>query len=188
MTDVSEKIFATSDKVCTLPYISEAVAQHRAHKERLRRIANRAVQPPAPQAIEQPAPIPTPREGVRVVNRFGRVSFLPDKTIRETNARFPISVATIQTKVAEAYGQTRAEMMCPQRSYAFSLARHIAIYLSKQLKPSISLPELGRHFDRDHTTILHGARRIGQMVRLDPGFADKIETLKASIIGERAAE
>jgi len=200
MTDiVSDATSATSDKACPLPYTSainecssEAVSQYRAHKERLKRIAARAVVPP-PVIVAPPPPAPPVVivPGVRVTDRIGREMFISDQAIRETNDNIrairPLSIATIQAKVAEAYGLSRAEMTCAKRTAPFCLARQVAFYLSRQLTP-FSLPEIGRRFGaRDHTTVLHGARRIGQMIRMDANFAAKIEALKAQLVGERAA-
>lgn len=40
-------------------------------------------------------------------------------------------------------------------------ARHLAMYLCRTLA-GMSLPQIGSVFSRDHTTVLHGIRRIAR--------------------------
>jgi hypothetical protein len=48
---------------------------------------------------------------------------------------------------------------------------------SRELTPH-SLPMIGRSFDRDHTTILHGIRRIEELAKSDPDFGERVASLK----------
>ena len=51
------------------------------------------------------------------------------------------------------------------------------MYLSKQLT-SRSLPEIGRRFGgRDHTTVMHGVRRIEELKQSDSQIAEDLELL-----------
>lgn len=186
---VSGGTFAASSDICRVPDI--ALAFHRARKERLKRIAARAVMPVVVPPVVAPPPLPAPEEqpSVCIINRFGRVEHLSDDAIREINERIrairPISIATIQTEVCKAHGITREIMLGKIRTVPLTLSRHIAIYLSKQLTP-FGLPEIGRRFGgRDHTTVLHAIRRISQIMREDSAFAAEIERLTSSILGER---
>ena len=45
-------------------------------------------------------------------------------------------------------------------------ARQIAIYLIRKLT-NLSLPEIGKEFGRDHTTILHAVNKIETAVKSD---------------------
>ena len=45
-------------------------------------------------------------------------------------------------------------------------ARQIAIYLIRKLT-NLSLPEIGKEFGRDHTTILHAVNKIETAVKGD---------------------
>ena len=56
--------------------------------------------------------------------------------------------------------------------------RQVAMYLSKQLTPR-SLPEIGRRFGgRDHTTIMHGIRKIEELMGSDRQIAEDIDLLR----------
>ncbi|MDB6179263.1 chromosomal replication initiator protein DnaA [Paracoccus sp. Z330] len=97
--------------------------------------------------------------------------------ILRTNDR-KISIDDIQRKVAEHYNIKLADMMGPKRARNVARPRQIAMYLSKQLT-SRSLPEIGRRFGgRDHTTIMHGVRKIEELAIEDHGLAEDIAMLK----------
>ena len=52
--------------------------------------------------------------------------------------------------------------------------RQIAMFLAREMT-GLSLPRLGTHFARDHTTILHAVRRITRLMEQDPAFADAVQ-------------
>ena len=55
------------------------------------------------------------------------------------------------------------------------------MYLCKQLT-SRSLPEIGRHFGgRDHTTVMHGVRRIEELRVSDGQIAEDVENLRRQL-------
>ena len=57
------------------------------------------------------------------------------------------------------------------------------MYLSKQLTPR-SLPEIGRRFGgRDHTTIMHGVRKIEELMTMDSQLSDDIQLLRRLLQG-----
>lgn len=69
------------------------------------------------------------------------------------------SIAAIQDAVCATLGITRAELLSSSRTPRIARARHIAMYMSRQMTGS-SLAEIARGFDRDHSTVLHAIRRI----------------------------
>ena len=57
------------------------------------------------------------------------------------------------------------------------------MYLAKALTEH-SLPEIGRKFGgRDHTTIMHGVRRIEELVVSDQGIQEDVALLRRVIGG-----
>ena len=85
----------------------------------------------------------------------------------------PPTLEAIQDAVCAVSGLTRAELRSPRRSSRVARARQLAMYLARQLTP-LSLAEIARGFDRDHTTVLHAIRAIS--ARLEPG-SETAETL-----------
>ncbi|MEO1239302.1 MAG: chromosomal replication initiator protein DnaA [Pseudomonadota bacterium] len=89
-----------------------------------------------------------------------------------------ITVEEIQRKVADHYNIRLSDLIGPKRVRNFARPRQVAMYLAKQLT-SRSLPEIGRRFGgRDHTTVMHGVRRIEDLRTKDSQIADDLELLR----------
>jgi hypothetical protein len=86
-------------------------------------------------------------------------------------------VARIQKTVAEYYGIPLIEMTSARRSRVVARPRQVAMYLARELTRH-SLPVIGKLFgDRDHTTVIHAIRTIGEMDENDPKMSDDINHL-----------
>jgi chromosomal replication initiator protein len=76
-----------------------------------------------------------------------------------------------------------SDLIGPKRVRTIARPRQIAMYLAKQLTPR-SLPEIGRRFGgRDHTTIMHGVRRIEELMTTDSQMADDLQLLRRQLEG-----
>jgi len=74
-----------------------------------------------------------------------------------------ISIENIQKTVADYYKIKVAEMYSKKRSRIIARPRQMAMALAKELTP-LSLPDIGEAFGgRDHTTVLHGYRKITEL-------------------------
>ncbi|SHI41332.1 chromosomal replication initiator protein DnaA [Shimia gijangensis] len=92
-----------------------------------------------------------------------------------------ITVEEIQRRVAEHYNIRLSDMIGPKRVRTLARPRQVAMYLSKQLT-SRSLPEIGRRFGgRDHTTVMHGVRRIEELRVQDGQIAEDLELLRRAL-------
>ena len=71
-----------------------------------------------------------------------------------------VSIENIQKTVADYFKLRVADLLSKRRSRSIARPRQIAMALAKELT-NHSLPEIGDAFGgRDHTTVLHGCRRI----------------------------
>lgn len=92
-----------------------------------------------------------------------------------------ISVEEIQRKVSDYYNIRLSDIIGPKRLRSYARPRQVAMYLCKQLT-SRSLPEIGRRFGgRDHTTVMHGVRRIEELKASDGQIAEDVEMLRRSL-------
>jgi len=92
-----------------------------------------------------------------------------------------ITVEEIQRRVSEHYNIRLSDMIGPKRVRNYARPRQVAMYLCKQLT-SRSLPEIGRRFGgRDHTTVMHGVRRIEELRVQDGQIAEDLELLRRSL-------
>ncbi len=89
-----------------------------------------------------------------------------------------VTIEEIQRKVSEHYNIRLADMIGPKRLRNIARPRQIAMWLAKQLTPR-SLPEIGRRFGgRDHTTIMHGVRKIEELMATDSQLSDDLQMLR----------
>jgi chromosomal replication initiator protein len=79
-----------------------------------------------------------------------------------------ITLEAIQKTVAEYYKIKVADMYSKKRNRAVARPRQVAMWLAKELTPA-SYPAIGESFGgRDHTTVLHACRTIGELRLADP--------------------
>jgi chromosomal replication initiator protein len=81
-------------------------------------------------------------------------------------ARPPISVAHIQAAVCDHFGLRMSDMASARRGRDIAHPRQLAMYLAKTMTAK-TLPTIGRLFDRDHTTVMHGIRAVDERLRSD---------------------
>ncbi len=92
-----------------------------------------------------------------------------------------VTIEEIQRKVSEHYNIRLSDMIGPRRMRTIARPRQVAMYLAKHLT-SRSLPEIGRRFGgRDHTTVMHGVKRIEELRQLDNQIAEDIELLRRAL-------
>jgi chromosomal replication initiator protein len=89
----------------------------------------------------------------------------PDNIIRET---------------AKYYSLTPEDLKGNNRSRDTAMARHIAIYLMRQLT-NLSLNDIGKELGRNHTTALNSIRRIEDMMRNDSEMTVIIRDITSNI-------
>ncbi|MGB3177456.1 MAG: chromosomal replication initiator protein DnaA [Albidovulum sp.] len=89
-----------------------------------------------------------------------------------------VTIEEIQRKVSEHYNIRLSDMIGPKRVRTIARPRQVAMYLSKNLTTR-SLPDIGRRFGgRDHTTIMHGVRKIDELKATDSQLADDLSLLQ----------
>lgn len=78
-----------------------------------------------------------------------------------------ITLENIQKTVAEYYKIRVSDLLSKRRSRMVARPRQLAMALAKELTEH-SLPEIGEAFGgRDHTTVLHACRKIGELCDTD---------------------
>jgi len=94
-----------------------------------------------------------------------------------------VSIENIQKTVADYFKIRVADLLSKKRSRSIARPRQVAMALSKELT-NHSLPEIGDAFGgRDHTTVLHGCRRIEALRETDKRVADDYLNLLRTLTG-----
>jgi len=93
-----------------------------------------------------------------------------------------INVESIQNIVASHFNLNIEEMLSPRRSRSLARPRQIAMYLAKQHTTN-SLPDIGRKFsNRDHTTVIHAVKKIGELLKKDNEIKENIIEIKKKFL------
>ena len=99
-----------------------------------------------------------------------------------------MTIHDIQTLVCCSFGISQLDLLSRRRGRVQARPRQVAMWLARHATPC-SLPEIGRAFDRDHTTVMHAIRQVDERIAADLGFAYLVRTLRAAIAisGEASA-
>ena len=94
----------------------------------------------------------------------------------------PVTIEMVQSEVARQFGMHVNDLRGNRRTQDVAYARHIAMYLSRELTEA-SLPQIGTRFGgRHHTTVMHGIEKIDR--QLKDGHDTQLQDLVA-LIGAR---
>ena len=92
-----------------------------------------------------------------------------------------ITIDFIKQNVANYFHIKSTDMDSPRRDQSITRPRHIAMYLCQELLGA-SLSDIGRDFgNRDHTTVLHGCKKIQQDIVKDQNIAKIVLTITQQI-------
>jgi hypothetical protein len=110
-----------------------------------------------------------------------------DRLMNPANSSRGISIREIQQTVALAFNLTVRDIVSPSRRRHVTCARHVAMYLSREMAarrsraasrmadPSAaappSFPRIGIAFARDHSSVIHACTSVKRRLRDDLGFA-----------------
>jgi chromosomal replication initiator protein len=94
-----------------------------------------------------------------------------------------VSIENIQKTVADYFKIRVGDLLSKKRSRSIARPRQFAMALAKELT-NHSLPEIGDAFGgRDHTTVLHGCRRIESLRETDKRVDDDYVNLLRTLTG-----
>lgn len=95
----------------------------------------------------------------------------------------PVTIEMVQAEVARQFGMHVNDLRGNRRTQDVAYARHIAMYLSRNLTEA-SLPQIGVRFGgRHHTTVMNGIERIDRQLKdgHDPQLQDLVALIGARL-------
>lgn len=122
------------------------------------------------------------------IKKLGAMNYLSEREITMEVAREciadllggeePVSVTVdrIFNVINKKYGIRREELVSSRRTKEIASARHIAIYLIRTVT-EMSLPNIGKQFNRDHSTVMSSLEIIGNRIDNNPVFRSEIEDM-----------
>ena len=89
-----------------------------------------------------------------------------------------LSLNQISAAVAKAYKLTEKQLIGKARTMELVNARHVAMFLCRELTSS-SLISIGTYFGkRDHSTVIHACKTIEEKINKDVGFETNVNNIK----------
>lgn len=174
---------STGSEIFSSPsdYREQLIAEHKDRQQRLRRIAIEAKQEQERIAREKR------RRPPQIVWEMGRTP-KPKPVVPEhlkVAKNIPLSGVTVGrviNRISEHYGVKVIDILSGRRPARVVIARQIGYFIASELTLQ-SLPQIAKRFgDRDHTTILHGIRKIARLIEVDSLLRETIDFLKADLI------
>lgn len=129
------------------------------------------------------------------MKKLGALTFLSGQEITMELARGciadllggeePVSVTVdkIFATVYKKYGISKDDIIGKNRSRDIAHARHVTIYLVRKIT-EMSLPSIGKLFNRDHTTALASCEAIEKKLKTDALLALDINEMTKEVTGE----
>lgn len=92
-----------------------------------------------------------------------------------------ITLNMILEVVAEHYKIDQEEITSKKRTAEIALPRQIFMYLCREMMPNITLKGIAAILERDHSTVLHGIKKVEEDIQTNKELKDTIEILKEKI-------
>lgn len=90
--------------------------------------------------------------------------------------KYSVSVAQIKKVVCKHFKVSIEDLNSKKKNSSIAWPRQVAMYLSTELT-SLSLPEIGREFNRDHATVIHAREKLKEEVEQNPFFTPVINQI-----------
>ncbi|MGN6367669.1 MAG: chromosomal replication initiator protein DnaA [Phycisphaerae bacterium] len=92
-----------------------------------------------------------------------------------------VTIQQIIEAVTRFYNVRLADLQSKKRHKSIALPRQVCMYIARQ-KTRYSLEEIGGYFGgRDHTTVMHAIKTVGELRQNDVQFAGQLERIEGSL-------
>lgn len=148
-----------------------------ARKERLKRLG-------APSPFQAPIPVkPRPQIPPQAYNAgWENMWFFDLVTNHSSIDPKRVRISDVQRVIGDYFEIDQVDLLSSRRTKEIVRPRQIGYFLCKKLSLK-SLPEIGRKFGRDHTSVLAGIRKIEELRHTDAKIAADIRAITARLGG-----
>ena len=94
--------------------------------------------------------------------------------------KYNISISKIKQVVCKHFKVSLEDLNSKKKNNSVAWPRQIAMYLATELT-SLSLPEIGREFNRDHTTVIHAKEKVKEEIKNNTFFIPVINLITEEI-------
>lgn len=100
--------------------------------------------------------------------------------LSQEEQRLAVNVGAIKKVVGKHFKIDMEDFHSKRKTQSVAWPRQIAMFLCTELT-DLSLPEIGREFNRDHSTVVHARDLVKEKVKGDPFFAAEINQIISEI-------
>ncbi len=100
--------------------------------------------------------------------------------LQQEEERLAVNVGAIKKVVGKHFKIDMEDFSSKRKTQSVAWPRQIAMFLCTELT-DLSLPEIGREFNRDHSTVVHARDLVKEKVKNDPFFAAEINQIISDI-------
>jgi chromosomal replication initiator protein len=113
---------------------------------------------------------------------FALQAFADDYKKEEEVKKVDLSVDKIKKTVADYYNLSVAQINSKSRTSNIIVARHIAMYLVRNLLNDMSYIQIGKEFGgRDHSTVMKACDKVERNMKKDANYRRAVEELKKKL-------
>lgn len=100
--------------------------------------------------------------------------------LTQEEERLAVNVNAIKKIVGKHYKIDMEDFVSKRKTQSVAWPRQIAMFLATELT-DLSLPEIGREFNRDHSTVVHARDLVKDKIKADPFFTAEINQIISEI-------
>ena len=100
--------------------------------------------------------------------------------LTQEEERLAVNLNAIKKVVGKHFKIDMEDFVSKRKTQSVAWPRQIAMFLATELT-DLSLPEIGREFNRDHSTVVHARDLVKDKVKADPFFAAEINQIISDI-------
>ena len=100
--------------------------------------------------------------------------------INSEQEKYSISISHIKKVVCKHFNISIEEINSKKKSNTIAWPRQVAMYIASELT-TLPVTEIGREFNRDHTTILHAKQKVKEEIENNPFFVPVINKLISDV-------
>jgi chromosomal replication initiator protein len=94
-----------------------------------------------------------------------------------------VTISRIISAVCSHYNVLRMDLIGSRRNLKVARPRQVAMYLARELT-ALSYGQIGlRLGGRDHTTLIHGVKKVEALILKDPDIGTEIDAIRRGLLG-----
>ena len=90
--------------------------------------------------------------------------------------KYSVNINQIKKTVCKHFKVSVEDLNSKRKNNSIAWPRQVAMYLATELT-SLSLPEIGREFNRDHATVIHAREKVKEEIEQNPFFTPVINQI-----------